>query len=198
MAKIDRLFVDKHPKALTSAEHRPSIVIDGYDQPPDYYTKCSCGWIGRTFITYVANWPYPQYLRKFVDTFTPEALLAENHVFGALRDAQREILEHLALPLEDKITKRVETVNAKAYETGNDALTSAIKLGELAKEVQWLLIARDILEKTPRVERAKPFNADVYAAYRELTKSSFSNPMIEMDTPKLEAFVEDLAARIQP
>lgn len=192
MAKIDQLFLTKHPKIFRKPGHRVAIIIDGYDSPEAYSVECSCGWDGRTFATFVPKWPYPLHIQKFVDVFGPEALLEPNKLYGTFQDAQREALDHLDLPIEALVTEKVTAVQTKAFGGETDALKAAIKLGELAKDVQWLLAARELLKSTPPAERATPFNAEVYEAYQNLhTYRSFSMygsraPWSDEDVQKLE------------
>lgn len=192
MAKIDQLFLTKHPKVFRKPGHRVAILIDGYDSPEDYSVECSCGWDGRTFSTFVPNWPYPLHIQRFVDIFGPEALLEPNVLYGTLQDAQREALDHLNLPIEALVTEKVNAVQTKAFGGDTDALTAAIKLGKLAKAVRWLLAARQLMETTPRAERATPFNAEIYEAYQNLhSYDSFrcygsKAPWSDEDTCKLE------------
>lgn len=68
MAKIDRLFLTKHPKVFRKPGHRVSILIDGYDSPEDYSVECSCGWDGRSFSTFVSNWRWLLAVRQLMET----------------------------------------------------------------------------------------------------------------------------------
>ena len=206
MAKIDQLFLTKHPKVFRKPGHRVAILVQGYDAPPEYSVECSCGWDGRNFSTFVPAWPYPLHIQKFVDIFGPEALLESGKLYGTFQDAQREALDHLALPIEALVTEKVNAVQTKAFGGGSDALTSAIKLGELAKAVQWLLAARELMETTPRAERATPFNSEVYEAYQNLhgyrSFSAYGSraPWSAEDSQKLEALQSEwrnLAERLK-
>lgn len=186
MAKIDKLFLTKHPKVFRKPGHRMAILVHGYDSPEEYTVECSCGWESRRFSTFVPNWPYPAAIQKFVDVFGPEALLESETLYGTFQNAQREAFDHLDLPIEALVTQKVNAVQTKAFGGKTDALTAAIKLGELAKDVRWLLAARELIETTPRAERATPFNAEIYAAYERLNTYRFMTPLSGDDAQKLE------------